>query len=247
MKVKSILVSQPKPVSESSPYFELSKKQKVTVDFRPFIHVKGLGARELRQQKIDFSKFSAVVLTSRNAVDHFFRIAKEMRFNVPDAMKYFCQSEAVAYYLQKYIVYRKRKVYIGKKTFTELSPVLKKHKNETFLLPSSNILKNEVIKVMNENKLNWQRAIMYETVCSDLSDLNEVRYDILVFFSPEGIKSLFENFPEFKQEKTRIAAFGKTTVNVAKDMGLKIDIKVPTPETPSMAMALDKYLQKVNK
>lgn len=246
MKVKSILVSQPKPISESSPFFELSKKQNVAIDFIPFIHVKGLVAKDLRQQKVDFSRFSAVVLTSRNAVDHFFRIAKEMRFNVPDAMKYFCQSEAVAYYLQKYIVYRKRKVYIGKKTFSELGPLLKKHKNETFLLPSANILKPEVTKTMNSIKLNWQRVIMYETVFSDLSNLHDVKYDILVFYSPEGIKSLFENFPDFKQNKTRIAAFGKTTVNTAKEMGLKIDIKVPTPETPSMAMALEKYIQKVN-
>ena len=247
MKVKSILVSQPKPITDSSPYFDLSKKQKVKVDFRPFIHVEGLTAKDLRQQKIDFSKFSAVVLTSRNAVDHYFRLAEEMRYQVPDAMKYFCQSEAVAYYLQKYIVYRKRKVYIGGKTFSDLKPLLKKHKDLTFLLPSSDSLKPEVVKVMNGEKLNWKRAIMYHTVCSDLSDLTDVKYDILVFFSPSGIKSLFENFPDFKQDKTKIAAFGKTTVTAAKKMGLKIDIPVPTPETPSMAMALEKYIKEANK
>lgn len=247
MKVKSILVSQPQPKTDSSPYNNLITKQKVQVDFRPFIHVEGLTAKDLRQQKIDLSKFSAIVLTSRNAVDHFFRIAEEMRFNVPDAMKYFCQSEAVAYYLQKYIVYRKRKVYIGGKTFSDLIPLLKKHKNLKFLLPSSDSLKPEVIKVMNNEGLDWKRAIMYHTVCSDLSDLNDVKYDILVFFSPSGIKSLFENFPDFKQDKTKIAAFGKTTVKAANEMGLKIDIPVPTPETPSMAMALEKYIKESNK
>lgn len=247
MKVKSILVSQPQPKTDSSPYNNLITKQKVQVDFRPFIHVEGLTAKDLRQQKIDLSKFSAIVLTSRNAVDHFFRIAEEMRFNVPDAMKYFCQSEAVAYYLQKYIVYRKRKVYIGGKTFSDLIPLLKKHKTLKFLLPSSDSLKPEVIKVMDSEGLDWKRAIMYHTVCSDLSDLNDVKYDILVFFSPSGIKSLFENFPDFKQDKTKIAAFGKTTVKAANEMGLKIDIPVPTPETPSMAMALEKYIKESNK
>ena len=247
MKVKSILVSQPKPSTDSSPYFDLSKKQKVKVDFRPFIHIEGLTAKDLRQQKIDLSKFTAVVLTSRNAVDNYFRLAEEMRFPVPDAMKYFCQSEAVAYYLQKYIIYRKRKVYIGGKTFTDLKPLLKKHKDEKYLLPSSDTLKPEIVKVMNGEKLNWQRAIMYHTVCSDLSDLSEVKYDILVFFSPSGIKSLFENFPNFVQNNTKIAAFGKTTGAAAKELGLQIDIPVPTPETPSMAMALEKYIKNANK
>ncbi|MXV37619.1 uroporphyrinogen-III synthase [Flavobacteriaceae bacterium Ap0902] len=247
MKVKSILVSQPQPTSESSPYYSLGEKQKVKVDFRPFIHVEGLNAKDIRQQKIDLSKYNAIVLTSRNAVDHFFRIAQEMRFIVPDAMKYFCQSEAVAYYLQKYIVYRKRKVYIGGKSFLDLKPILKKHKNLNFLVPSSDTLKPEVIKVMNDEKLNWKRAIMYQTVSSDLSDLNDVEYDILVFFSPSGIKSLFENFPDFKQDQTKIAAFGKSTVSAANEMGLKIDIPVPTPETPSMAMALEKFIKENNK
>lgn len=247
MKVKSILVSQPQPTNESSPYYTLGEKQKVKVDFRPFIHVEGLSAKDIRKQKIDLSKYNAIVLTSRNAVDHFFRIAQEMRFNVPDAMKYFCQSEAVAYYLQKYIVYRKRKVYIGGKTFSDLKPILKKHKNLNYLVPSSDTLKPEVVKVMNEEKLNWKRAIMYQTVSSDLSDLNDVEYDILVFFSPSGIKSLFENFPEFKQKNIKIAAFGKSTVSEAKKKGLKIDIPVPTPETPSMAMALEKYIKETNK
>lgn len=246
MEVKSILVSQPKPSSEASPYFALSKRQNVKIDFRSFIHVEGLTAKDVRAQKIDLSQFSAVVLTSRNAVDHFFRMAEEMRFSVPASMKYFCQSEAVAYYLQKYIVYRKRKVFIGGKTFRDLIPLFKKHTGLKLLLPSSDSLKPEIEKTLNDLKLDWKRAVMYHTVCSDLSDLSDVKYDILVFFSPSGIKSLFENFPEFKQENTRIAAFGKSTVKAAEEMNLKIDIQVPTKETPSMAMALEKYIKEHN-
>lgn len=247
MKVKSILVSQPKPNTESSPYFDLSQRQKVKIDFRPFIHVEGLSAKELRVQKIDLSKFTAVIFTSRNAVDHYFRIAEEMRFHVPDAMKYFCQSEAIAYYLQKYIVYRKRKIYVGQRSIDDLGSQFKKHKDEKFLLPSSDILKPDIIETLNGLKIDWTRAIMYHTVSSNLSDLNDVKYDILVFFSPSGIKSLFDNFPDFKQNNTKIAAFGKTTVDAANEMGLKIDIPVPTPETPSMTMALEKYIKEVNK
>ncbi|MBQ0769940.1 MAG: uroporphyrinogen-III synthase, partial [Bizionia sp.] len=195
MKVKTILISQPEPKIENSPYFELSERQKVKIDFRSFIHVEGVPSKEIRQQKIDLSKFTAVILTSRNAIDHFFRIAEEMRFKVPDTMKYFCQSEAVAYYLQKYVVYRKRKIYVGKRTFSELSPLIKKYKDETFLLPTTDKLKPEVPETLNELGVNWKEAVFYKTVISDLSDLANVSYDILVFFSPSGIESLFHNFP----------------------------------------------------
>src|SRR5210317_192705 len=173
MKVKTILVSQPEPKIENSPYFELQEKQKVKIDFRPFIHVEGVEAKEIRQQKVDLNNYTAIILTSRNAVDHFFRVAEEMRFKVPDSMKYFCQSEAVAFYLQKYVVYRKRKIYVGKRTFTELSPLIKKYKNEKFLMPSSDKLKSEVPSVLNELKVNWKQATFYKTVVSDLSDLRE--------------------------------------------------------------------------
>lgn len=243
MKVKSILISQPEPTSEASPFYLLAKNSKVQVDFKPFIKVEGLTAKEMRKQKIDLSKYSGIVLTSRNAVDHFFRVAEEMRFHVPDAMKYYCQSEAVAYYLQKYIVYRKRKVYIGGKSFSDLKPILKKHKKERFLLPSSNILKPDVPAVMDELNLDWKRAIMYQTVSCDLSELKDVQYDILVFFSPLGISSLYDNFPDFKQGKSTIAVFGKTTLQEAEDRGLKVEIKVPTPETPSMTMALENFIK----
>lgn len=247
MKVKTILVSQPAPKTETSPYFELSEKQKVKIDFRSFIHVEGVSSKEVRAQKIDLSQFTAIILTSRNAVDHFFRIAEEMRFKVPDTMKYFCQSEAVAFYLQKYVVYRKRKIYVGNRTFPELSKLIKKHKDEKFLLPSSDKLKPLIPSELEAIGVNWTRAILYKTVVSDLSDLENVFYDILVFFSPSGIDSLFKNFPDFKQNNTRIAVFGNSTVRAATSAGLKCNITAPTPETPSMTMALEKYIKEANK
>jgi uroporphyrinogen-III synthase len=247
MKVKTILVSQPEPKVENSPYFDLIEKQKVKIDFRPFIHVEGVSSKEVRSQKVDLVNYTAIILTSRNAVDHFFRIAEEMRFKVPDTMKYFCQSEAVAYYLQKYVVYRKRKIYVGKRTFQELTPLIKKYKTEKFLLPSSDKLKPEVPIILNELVVNWKQATFYKTVVSDLSDLRNVYYDILVFFSPSGIQSLLENFPDFEQNNTRIAVFGNTTIQAATDHGLRVDIKAPTPDTPSMTMALEKYIKEVNR
>jgi len=247
MKVKTILVSQPEPKVENSPYFELEEKQKVKIDFIPFIHVEGVSSKEVRQQKVDLTKYSAIILTSRNAVDHFFRIAEELRFKVPDTLKYFCLSEAVAYYLQKYVVYRKRKIYVGKRTFADLSPLIKKYKNEKFLLPSSDMLKPDVPKTLNKLGVEWKQATFYKTVVSDLSNLRDVTYDILVFFSPSGIKSLFENFPDFEQNETKIAVFGNTTIKAAKEHGLTVNIKAPTPDTPSMTMALQKYIAEANK
>lgn len=247
MKVKTILVSQPEPKVEHSPYSQLVEKQKVKVDFRPFIHVEGVDAKDVRHQKIDLANFTAIILTSRNAVDHFFRVAEEMRFKVPDSMKYFCQSEAVAYYLQKYVVYRKRKIYVGKRTFDELTPSIKKFKNEKFLLPSSDVLKPVIPATLDKLNVEWTRGVFYKTVISDLSDLKDVLYDVLVFFSPSGIESLFHNFADFKQNNTRIAVFGNTTQKAAEEAGLRVDIKAPMPDTPSMTMALEKYIIEVNK
>jgi uroporphyrinogen-III synthase len=247
MKVKTILVSQPEPKMENSPYSRLIEKEKVKVDFRPFIHVEGVDAKNVRQQKIDLSHFTAIILTSRNAVDHFFRISEEMRFKVPDTMKYFCQSEAVAYYLQKYVVYRKRKIYVGKRNFQDLQPLFKKYKDESYLLPSSDVLKPDIPETLNQAAIKWTRGIFYKTVISDLSDLRNVYYDVLVFFSPSGIESLLKNFPDFEQNETRIAVFGNSTIDAATEAGLRIDIKAPTPETPSMTMALQKYINSVNK
>ena len=247
MKVKTILVSQPEPKIENSPYFDLQERQKVKVDFRPFIHVEGVSAKDNRQQKIDLSKFTAIILTSRNSVDHFFRVAEEMRFKVPDSMKYFCQSEAVAYYLQKYVVYRKRKIYVGNRNFEDLTPLIKKYKEEKFLLPTTDKVKPIIPEILDNLEVNWIQATFYKTVISDLSDLADVYYDILVFFSPSGIESLFHNFPDFKQNDTRIAVFGNTTVKAVEKKGLRVDIAAPTPETPSMTMALQKYIDSVNK
>ena len=247
MKVKSILVSQPEPELKNSPYNQLIKKWKVKVDFRPFIHVEGKTSREIRQQKIDLSKFSAIILTSRNSVDHFFRIAEEMRYPIPNALKYFCLSEAVAFYLQKYVVYRKRKIYVGGRTFNELAEIISKYKEENYLIPASNVLSVKIEEKLNDLEVRWTKGVFYNTVVSDLSDLKNVYYDILVFFSPSGIESLFKNFPDFKQNKTRIAVFGKNTVKAAQDSGLKIDIEAPLPKIPSMSRALDLYIEKANK
>ncbi len=246
-KVKSILVSQPEPKAENSPYFDLQNKYKIKVDFRPFIHVEGASAKDVRAQKIDLNNFTAVIMTSKNSVDHFFRVAEEMRYKVPETMKYFCQSEAIAFYLQKYIVYRKRKIYVGQKEFPELSPLIKKYKDEKFLLPASDQLKEDVPKTLNSLGVDWTQGIFYRTVMSDLSDLRDVYYDILAFFSPTGIRSLFKNFPDFVQNNTRIAVFGATTKKEALDHGLRVDIFAPSPETPSMTMALEKYVAEVNK
>lgn len=247
MKVKTILVSQPEPQTENSPYFDLAEKNKVKVDFIPFIHVEGVDASEVRKQKVNVQGHTAVILTSRNAVDHYFRICEDMRFSVPNDMKYFCTSEAIAYYLQKYVVYRKRKIYFGNNTFKDLVPLMKKHKDEKFLLPSSDVLKPEIPKLLKEAKIDYTRAIMYNTVSSDLSHLADVYYDILVFFSPSGIKSLMENFPDFEQNDTKIAAFGSSTHRAVKEAGLRLDIKVPTPKMPSMTMALEAHIKEVNK
>jgi uroporphyrinogen-III synthase len=247
MKVKTILVSQPEPKVENSPYFELQNKHKIKVDFRPFIHVEGVSAKEIRLQKIDLNQFTAIILTSKNAVDHFFRVADEMRYKVPEGLKYFCQSEAIAFYLQKYVVYRKRKIYVGPKDFADLSPLIKKYKDEKFLLPASDQLNADAPITLNNLKVDWTQAVFYKTVVSDLSDLADVYYDVLAFFSPTGIKSLFSNFPDFQQNDTRIAVFGSTTQKAALEKGLRIDILAPTPETPSMTMALEKYISEANK
>jgi uroporphyrinogen-III synthase len=247
VKVKSILVSQPEPQTENSPYFDLAQKHKVKIDFIPFIQVEGVDVAEVRRQKINIPEHTAVILTSRNAVDHFFRIAEEIRYEVPNELKYFCTSEAIAYYLQKYVVYRKRKIYFGTATFQDLAPLLKKHKKETFLLPTSDVLKPEIPQILKENKIKYNRCVMYNTVSSDLSHLADVKYDVLVFFSPSGIKSLFENFSDFHQGETRIAAFGTVTQKAVEEAGLRVDIKAPTPKYPSMTMALEDYIREANK
>jgi uroporphyrinogen-III synthase len=247
MKVKTILVSQPEPANDKSPYSRLKEKHKLKIDFRPFIHVEGLLAKEVRLQKINFSDFNNVILTSRNAVDHFFRITDKMRYKVPDSTKYFCQSEAVAFYLQKYVVYRKRKIYVGEKNINDLEAFFQKFKTEKFLLPTSDVLKPSIPDSLNKMGIDWTRLQLYKTVVSDLSDFRNVYYDVLVFFSPSGIESLLKNFPDFEQNETRIAAYGNATVLAADKAKLRIDIKAPTPETPSMTMAIEKYISNKGK
>ena len=244
MKIKTILISQPEPSNENSPYSKLKSKYKVKIDFRPFIHVEGLTAKNVRSQRVDFSKFQNIILTSRNAVDHFFRIAEEMRFKVPDQTKYFCQSEAVAFYLQKYVVYRKRKIYVGNNSFDDLESTFEKFIGEKYLVPTSGSLNPQTVSKLDSFKISWERVQLYKTVVSDLSDLSNVYYDLLVFYSPLGIDSLFENFPDFKQNKTLIAVYGKTTLEAAKSKNLNIDIEVPTEESRSMSEGIENYLNK---
>ncbi|WP_339735326.1 uroporphyrinogen-III synthase [uncultured Sunxiuqinia sp.] len=247
MKIKKILVSQPKPESTKSPYFDLAEKTNVQVDFRPFIQVEGVSGKEFRQTRIQILDHSAVIFTSRTAIDHFFRICQETRVTVPDTMKYFCISEATAYYLQKYIVYRKRKIFFGAGRFEDLMEVMKKQKSEKFLVPLSHIHKQEIPQLLDKGGFNYTKAILYKTISSDLSDLKEVNYDILVFFSPSGIKSLIQNFPDFEQNSTKIASFGPTTAKAVIDAGLRLDIQAPTAQAPSMTMALEQYIKNHNK
>ena len=243
MKLKTLLVSQPEPSGEKSPYDRIKEKFKLKIDYRPFIHVEGVDAKSVRTQKIDFAEFDNIILTSRNAVDHYFRLTEEMRFKVPDSTKYFCLSEAVAFYLQKYVVYRKRKIYIGDKNIQDLSSVLLKFGSEKYLLPTSDSLKPSIPETLNKLEINWKRAELFKTVISDLSDLRDVYYDILVFFSPSGIDSLFKNFPDFKQNKTKIAVYGKTTHDAASRSKLRVDISAPSEDFPSMSMAIEQYIQ----
>lgn len=243
MSIKSILVTQPSPETEKNPYFDLAKKYKLKIDFREFIQIEGVDVKEFRKDRINIPEYSAVILTSRNAVDHFFRVCKEIRYTVPDTLKYFCISESTAYYLQKYVVYRKRKIFHGKQTFSELVDLIKKHKEENFLLPCTDIHKQEITTLLDQNNIKYNKAILYRTVASDLSDLADIKYDMLVFFSPSGIESLLMNFPKFKQATTKIAAFGATTATAVKQAGLRLDIHAPQPMYPSMTMAIEHFIK----
>ncbi len=244
-EVKTVLVSQPTP--KRSPYFELEQKYGVKVDFRPFIHVEGVDTKEFRKQKIRLEDYTAIIFTSKNSIDHFFRISEEMRVKMPQDTKYFCSSEAIALYLQKFIVYRKRKVFFGKRTVEDLAPSLMKHKKkEKFLLPSSDLGKPNYSEYLKENGFDYSETYLYRTVSSDLSDLTDITYDMLVFFSPFSIQSLFENFPDFKQNATRIAAYGQSTCDAVEERGLSLNVQAPTKETFSMTTAIENYLKLSN-
>jgi len=246
-RIKKILVSQPQPENNKSPYFDLAEKHNLKIDFRPFIHVEGVTAKEFRQEKIDLLAHTAVIFTSKTAIDHFFRISEEVRATIPDTMKYFCISEATAFYLQKYIVYRKRKIFYGEGKMEDLVEIMIKHKDEKFLLPLSDVHKTDIPELLDRYNYKYTKTILYRTACSDLSDLADVNYDVLVFYSPSGIKSLFMNFPDFKQNETKIASFGNKTAQAAEEAGLRLDIRAPQPHAPSMTMALENFIIEFNK
>jgi len=246
-RVSSILVTQAAPTDEKSPYFSLAEEYNIKIDFKPFIEIQSVDLKEFRKQKIDILAHSAVILTSRNAVDNFFRICSEAKIEVPTDMKYFCISEQTANYLQKYIVIRKRKIFTGFKTAKDLEEIILKHRDEKFLFPCSNIRKDDIPSFLRKQKIAFTEAVIYKTVASDLSEFAHINYDIIVFFSPSGISSLFTNFPDFKQKNTRIAAFGPTTAKAVRDNGLFLDIETPLPNVPSMTGALELYIKKANK
>lgn len=245
-KVKSILVSQEAPTDPNSPYLKLAEKYSLKIDFRPFIQVEPVDIKEFRKQKVDILDHTAIIFTSRNAVDHFFQICAELKLEMPADMKYFCINEQTSNYLQKYIVIRKRKIFAGSRDTSELIEIIKKHKNERFLFPCSDIRKGDIPDFLKEHGYNYSEAVIYHTVAANLSDLTNVYYDILAFFSPSGINSLFLNFPDFKQNNTRIAAFGSTTAQAVRDAGLILDIEAPQPNAPSMTGALELYIMKAN-
>ncbi len=257
LKIKKILVSQPKPTTEKSPYFDMAEKHGVTLDFRPFIHVEPILAKDFRQQKVAILDHSAIIFTARTAIDHFFRLCEELRVSVPETMKYFCISESVALYLQKYIQYRKRKIFFGATgKIEDLMVVINKHSDEKYLVSVADVYdvnksvddkKDDIVSLLEKNKITYTKAVMYKTVSTDFTQDKNFKYDMLVFFSPSGINSLFKNFPEFDQGEIKIGCFGPTTAKAAKEAGLRVDIEAPTPSAPSMAVAIDQFIKEYNK
>lgn len=248
-KIKNLLISQPKPAeTEKNPYYDLARKYNLNLVFRQFIKVEGLSAQDFRAQRIDILAHGAVIMTSKLAVDHYFRICNEMRITVPEHMKYFCINEQTAYYLQKYIQYRKRKIFFGHGTIVDLVDVIKKNKNEKFLIPVSDVHKEQIVDLLDELKITFTKGTFYKTVCADLSDIKSLQeFDAIVFFTPMGIRSLKKNFPQLKQGNLRIAAFGYATAQMVKELGYRLDIFAPNPQNPSMSGALDAYMKEANK
>ncbi len=248
--IKKILVSQPKPSSEKSPYFDIAEKYNVELVFRPFIKVEGLEPKEFRAQKINILDFTAVVFTSRHAIDHYFTLAKQMRIAIPEDMKYFCVTETISLYIQKYVQYRKRKVFFGSTgKIDDLLPTMVKHKTEKYLVPMSDVNSGSVASLLESKKLHHRECVMYRTVSNDFTpqEVKDFDYDMLVFFSPSGIESLTKNFPEFDQGKVAIATFGPATAKAARDAGLRLDLEAPSAQYPSMTAALQHYLQENQK
>jgi uroporphyrinogen-III synthase len=248
LKIKKILVSQPQPTTEKSPYYDIIDKYSVKIDFRPFIKVEPVSAKEFRLQHINILDYSAIIFNARHGIDHFFRLCEEMRIVVPETLKYFCVSETVAHYLQKYIQYRKRKIFFsatGK--FPDLITVLNKHPEEKFLYITSDMRNEETMTILETSKVNFTQGIMYRTVSNNFASDDAFDYDMLIFFSPAGIKSLLDNFPNFKQGEMLISCFGSNTSQAVRDAGLRLDLEVPTPGFPSMTMALDNFLKEAKK
>lgn len=242
--MKKILVSQPKPTSDKSPYFDIAKKYGVDIVFRPFIKVEGLTPKEFRQQRISITDYTAVVFTAKTAIDHFFTLCEGLRIAIPETMKYFCTTESIALYLQKYIVYRKRKIFFGNTgKLDDLAPSFTKHSGEKFLVPCSDVHNDEVTQILDKVKVNYTKAVMYRTVSNDFTPEEKFDYNMLLFFSPSGITSLLKNFPNFEQGDIEIGAFGVATAKAVADAGLKLSFQAPTPEAPSMTAALDLYLK----
>jgi len=244
LKIKKILVSQPKPTTEKSPYFDISEKYNVKIDFRPFIKVEPILAKEFRTQRVSILDHTAIIFNARHGIDHFFRLCEEMRITVPETMKYFCISETVAVYLQRYIHYRKRKVFYGATgKLAELVVIMNKHLDEKYLFITSDVQNEDTLAALEKSKITLNKAVMYKTVSNDFGPDEEFNYDMLVFFSPIGIASLLKNFPNFDQGEIQIACFGATTAQAVRDANLRIDIEVPLPGVPSMTMAIDNFLK----
>jgi uroporphyrinogen-III synthase len=248
LKIKKILVSQPQPTSEKSPYFDISEKYNVKIDFRPFIKVVPILAKEFRSQRISILDYSAIIFNARHGIDHFFRLCEEMRITIPETMKYFCVSESVALYLQRYIHYRKRKVFYGATgKLAELVTIMNKHPEEKYLFITSDVQNEDTMSILEKSKVAYNKAVMYKTVSNDFGSDEEFNYDMLLFFSPIGIGSLIKNFPNFVQGDIQIGCYGATTAQALRDAGLRLDIEVPVPGVPSMTMALENFLKECNK
>jgi uroporphyrinogen-III synthase len=244
LKIKKILVSQPKPTTEKSPYFDISEKYNVKIDFRPFIKVEPVLAKEFRTQRVSILDHTAIIFNARHGIDHFFRLCEEMRITIPETMKYFCVSETVAVYLQRYIHYRKRKVFYGATgKLAELVVIMNKHLDEKYLFITSDVQNEDTLAALEKSKITLNKAIMYKTVSNDFGPEEEFNYDMLIFFSPIGIASLLKNFPNFDQGEIQIGCFGATTAQAVRDANLRIDIEAPLPGVPSMTMAIDNFLK----
>ncbi len=248
VKVSSILITQPRPETERSPYFDLAKKYDIKLDFHAFIRVEGLSGKDFRKQRVDISEYTAIIFTSRYAIDHFFRICEEMKLKVSQDMKYFCITEAAALYLQKFILYRKRKVFFSADgSSAGLMEVIGKHKNEKYILPTSDSAKNEIAQYLIKHNIKFAEVTLYKMASNDIASVMQMSYDMIVFFSPFSVQTLFEHNPEFTQNGTVIGAFGPTTSKAVEDSGLRLDVKAPAPNAPSMVSALEMFLAKIKK